>query len=152
TSSHAPSRRAPTPSRSTSPASPARSWSCRAAWRCATSATPTRRASTTTCSAPTPRRSSGSASSSRSIATTKIAEDSADQDHGQALYTHAGMPPGELVLHGVDQLAHEARREVDPRHDHAGHRVHLDLVVDARGGDRELVVRVADVLEVRVVA
>ena len=38
----------------------------------------------------------------------------------------------------------------DPRHDHAGDLLVLDLVVDAREGDRELVVGVADVGEVRV--
>ena len=37
------------------------------------------------------------------------------------------------------------------RDDHAGDLLLLDLVVDAREGDRELVVGVADVREVRVV-
>ena len=36
--------------------------------------------------------------------------------------------------------------------DHAGHLLGLDLVVDARESDRELVVGVADVREVRVYA
>ena len=62
----------------------------------------------------------------------------------------AGVPLGVVVLHRVDQLAHEARREVDAGDDDAGDLLVLDLVVDAREGDRELVVRVADVREVRV--
>ena len=43
-------------------------------------------------------------------------------------------------------------REVDPGDHHAGHLALLDLVVDAREGERELVVRVRHVGEVRVVA
>src|SRR5512132_195021 len=71
---------------------------------------------------------------------------------GQALDALAGAPLGVVVLHGVQQLAHEARREVDARDDDAGDLVVLDLVVDAREGERELVVRMADVREVRVLA
>ena len=70
---------------------------------------------------------------------------------GQVLDPLAGLPLGVVVLHGVDQLAHELRREVDARHDDAGDLLVLDLVVDTGERDRELVVRVADVGEVRVV-
>jgi len=56
------------------------------------------------------------------------------------------------VLHRVDQLAHEARREVHARHDNPRHLALVDLVVDPRERDRELVVRVRDVGEVGVVA
>src|SRR3954453_21419270 len=71
---------------------------------------------------------------------------------GQVLDPLAGLPLGEVVLHGVDQLAHELRRQVHARDDHAGHLLVLDLVVDPGEGDGELVVGVADVREVRVVA
>ena len=71
---------------------------------------------------------------------------------GQALDALARAPLGVVVLHGVEQLAHEARREVDAGHDDAGDLVVLDLVVDAREGERELVVGMADVGEVRVLA
>ena len=69
---------------------------------------------------------------------------------GQLPDALARRPLGVVVLHRVDQLAHEARREVDAGDDDARHLVVVDLVVDAREGDRELVVRVADVREVRV--
>src|SRR5207249_6555513 len=69
---------------------------------------------------------------------------------GQVLDALARAPLGVVVLHRVDQLAHEARREVDARDDHARHLLGLDLVIDAREGDRELVVGVAHVREVRV--
>ena len=69
---------------------------------------------------------------------------------GQALDALASLPAGVVVLERVDQLAHEARREADARDDDAGDLAGLDLVVDAREGDRELVVGVADVREVRV--
>ena len=69
---------------------------------------------------------------------------------GQVLDALAGPPLGVVVLHRVDQLAHEPRREVDAGDDHAGDLVVLHLVVDARERDRELVVGVADVREVRV--
>src|SRR6185503_16784436 len=60
------------------------------------------------------------------------------------------LPLRVVVAHRVDELLHEARREVHPGDDDAGHLVVLDLVVDAREGDRELVVGVADVGEVGV--
>src|SRR5829696_3480184 len=68
----------------------------------------------------------------------------------QALDALAGPPLAVVVLQGVDQLQ-QPRREVDPGDDHAGDLVVLDLVVDAGEGDAELVVRVRDVREVRVV-
>src|SRR4051794_27177480 len=72
-------------------------------------------------------------------------------DLGQALDALSGTPLAVVVLQGVDELPQQAGGEVDPRHDHAGHLVVLDLVVHAREGDAELVVRVRDVREVRVV-
>ena len=50
----------------------------------------------------------------------------------QALDALAGAPLGVVVLHGVDQLAHEARGEVDARHDDPGDLVVLHLVVHPR--------------------
>src|SRR5215210_2598547 len=73
-------------------------------------------------------------------------------DLGQALDPLAGAPFGVVVLERVDQLAQQPRREVDPRHDHPGDLVVLDLVVDPGERDAELVVRMGDVREVRVVA
>src|SRR5689334_6715290 len=61
-----------------------------------------------------------------------------------------GLPLRVVVAHRVDELLHEARREVHPRDDDAGDLLVLDLVVDPREGDRELVVGVADVGEVGV--
>src|SRR5262249_47749598 len=69
---------------------------------------------------------------------------------GQVLDALAGPPLRVVVLHRVDQLAHEARGEVHTGDDHARNLLGLDLVVDACEGDRELVVGVADVREVRV--
>src|SRR5207244_3942034 len=60
------------------------------------------------------------------------------------------LPLGVVVTHRIDQLLHEAGREVDPRHDDARHLLVLDLVVDPGEGDGELVVGVADVGEVGV--
>src|SRR5271167_3611369 len=71
---------------------------------------------------------------------------------GQVLDALAGAPLGVVVLHRVDQLAHEARREVDAGYDHAWNLLGLDLMVDPREGDGELVIGVADVREVRVYA
>src|SRR5271157_1154513 len=71
---------------------------------------------------------------------------------GQVLDALAGAPLGVVVLHRVDQLAHESRREVHARDDHARNLVGLDLVVYAGEGDGELVVGVADVGEVGVYA
>src|ERR1700722_739266 len=71
---------------------------------------------------------------------------------GQVLDALAGAPLRVVVLHRVDQLAHEARREVHARDDHARHLLGLDLMVDPGEGHRELVVGVADVREVRVYA
>ena len=68
----------------------------------------------------------------------------------QQLDALAGRPLRVVVLQRVDQLAHEERREVDAHDGDAGHLGVFDLVVDAREGDRELVVGVADVGEVRV--
>src|SRR4029450_12119204 len=53
------------------------------------------------------------------------------------------LRPG--ILHRVEQLLHEPRGHVHARHDDAGHVPFLDLVVDARERDRELVRREADV-------
>ena len=55
-----------------------------------------------------------------------------------------------VVLHGVDQLAHRLRRQRDAGDDDARDLVGLDLVVHAREGQRELVVRVRDRREVGV--
>ena len=71
---------------------------------------------------------------------------------GQVLDALAGLPLRVVVLHRVDQLPHELGAQVDPRDDDAGDLVVLDLVVDARERDRELVVGVADVREIRVYA
>ena len=54
------------------------------------------------------------------------------------------------VLHRVEQVAHELVRDVDARDDDSRHVALLDLVVDARERDRELVLREGDVREVRV--
>src|SRR5439155_18430081 len=62
----------------------------------------------------------------------------------------AGRPLRVGVLHRVEQLLHELRREVHAPDDDARDVPVLDLVVDAREGNRELVVREADVREVRV--
>src|SRR3954447_6603505 len=70
---------------------------------------------------------------------------------GQALDALSGPPLAVVVLQRVDEFPQQPRGEVDPRHHHAGHLVVLDLVVDAGEGDAELVVRVRDVREVRVV-
>ena len=43
----------------------------------------------------------------------------ASSNSGRSRMPSRVLPLGEVVLHGVDQLAHEARREVDPRDDHA---------------------------------
>src|SRR3954453_20189359 len=72
-------------------------------------------------------------------------------DLGQALDALSSTPLAVVVLQGVDELPQQAGGEVDPRHDHTGHLVVLDLVVDARERDAELVVRGRDVREVRVV-
>ncbi len=69
---------------------------------------------------------------------------------GQVLDPLGRLPLREVVLHRVDQLTHEAGRHAHARDDDPGDLFLLDLVVDAREGDRELVVRVADVGEVRV--
>jgi STE24 endopeptidase len=58
------------------------------------------------------------------------------------------LRPG--VGHGVHQLAHEALRHVHPGDDRSGDVPLVHLVLDAREGDRELVVGEADVGEVRV--
>src|SRR5205823_7573846 len=54
------------------------------------------------------------------------------------------------TLFRSQQLAHEPVRHVHARDDHPRHVALLDLVVDARERERELVVREADVGEVRV--
>src|SRR5437588_7223229 len=69
---------------------------------------------------------------------------------GQVLDALLRLPLGVVVTHRIDQLLHEAGREVDPRHDDARHLLVLDLVVDPGEGDGELVVGVADVGEVGV--
>jgi STE24 endopeptidase len=69
---------------------------------------------------------------------------------GQVLDALRGAPLGPVVLHRVDQLAHELGRQVEPGDDDAGHLALLDLVVHAGERDAELVVRVRDVGEVRV--
>src|SRR5215210_2515426 len=72
-------------------------------------------------------------------------------DLRQALDALAGPPLAVVVLEGVDELPQQARGEVHARHHHARDLVVLDLVVDAGERDAELVVRVRDVREVRVV-
>jgi len=47
-----------------------------------------------------------------------------------------------LFLHRIDQLAHEARERLDAGHDHAWNLLGLDLMVDSREGDGELVIGV----------
>src|ERR1700704_4826920 len=47
---------------------------------------------------------------------------------GQVLDPLPGLPLGEVVLHRVDQLAHELRREVHAGGDDAGDLLLLDLV------------------------
>ena len=69
---------------------------------------------------------------------------------GRFLIRLLGLPLGPVVLHRVDQLAHEARREADAGDHHAGDLLALHLVIHAGERDRELVVRVRDVREVRV--
>src|SRR5215208_3134286 len=69
----------------------------------------------------------------------------------QALDALAGSPLAVVVLQRIDQLAHEAGREVDAGDHDARDLLLLDLVVDAGEGDAELVVGVRDVREVRVV-
>src|SRR3954447_17181729 len=54
------------------------------------------------------------------------------------------------IFHRVEQLAHEAVRHVHARDDHARNVALLDLVIDAREREGELVVGKADVREVRV--
>src|SRR3954453_11399484 len=63
---------------------------------------------------------------------------------GQVLDALARLPLGVVVLHRVDELAHELRRQVDAGDDDAGDLLVLDLVVDAGERDGELVLRVAD--------
>src|SRR3954452_14214457 len=70
---------------------------------------------------------------------------------GQALDALSGPPLAVVVLQRVDQLPQQPGGEVDPRDHHARDLVVLDLVVHAGEGDAELVVRVRDVREVRVV-
>jgi hypothetical protein len=53
---------------------------------------------------------------------------------GKALYRLARLPLGEVVLHRLDQLAHERRREVQACHRDARDLGILDLVVDPAGG------------------
>src|SRR5919201_2351387 len=55
-----------------------------------------------------------------------------------------------VVLERVYELPHELRRGAHAGYDHAGDLIVVDLVVEPREGDRELVVRVADIREVRV--
>src|SRR3954452_19785670 len=70
---------------------------------------------------------------------------------GQALDALSGPPLAVVVLQRVDQLPQQPGGQVDPRDHHARDLVVLDLVVHAGEGDAELVVRVRDVREVRVV-
>ena len=71
-----------------------------------------------------------------------------------ALRAGPGSRDGRVLRPGVrervEQLLRELRRHVHPRHDDAGQVALLRLVVDARERERELVVREADVGEVRV--
>ena len=93
------------------------------------------------CSARTRRRWSGSA---RRWPSSALAPGgSRRRSLGEVLDPLLGLPLGLVVLHRVDQLAHEPRRHADARDDHAGDLLVLDLVVHARERDRELVVRVA---------
>src|SRR3954447_2012633 len=71
---------------------------------------------------------------------------------GQVADALGGLVLRPRVLQGRDQLLDEARRRVDPGDDRPRHVALLDLVLDARKGERELVAREADVREVRVCA
>ena len=95
------------------------------------------------CSARTRRRWSGSARRWPSRIRRRL-------ELREVLDVALGLPLGPVVLHRVDQLAHEARRDADARDHHAGDLLALHLVIHARERDRELVVRVRDVREVRV--
>ena len=64
----------------------------------------------------------------------------------------AGLPFRPGVLHRVDQLAHELVRDVHARDEHAGDLAALCLVLDPEEVERELVLREADVPEVRIAA
>ena len=89
------------------------------------------------CSARTRRRSSGSAWRGASSPRTRPGSPLAGgPDLGEVLDPLGRAPLGPVVLHRVDQLAEEARREVHARDDDAGHLALLDLVVDARERDR----------------
>ncbi len=70
---------------------------------------------------------------------------------GQLADSLSRGPLLEVVLHGVEQLAHEPWREIHPGHDHTGDLLLVDLVVDPGERDGELVVGVRDVREVGVV-
>src|SRR5690349_18056993 len=57
---------------------------------------------------------------------------------GQVLDALAGAPLGVVVLHRLDQLLHEAGRQVDAGDHHARYLLLLDLVVDPGEVDGEL--------------
>ena len=135
-----------TRSRSSSRTSRRRSSASSAGSRSRTSPTRTRRRWRSSCSAPTPRRWSGSAWRGASSG----GPAGAAALSGRFLMPSRGAPLGPVVLHGVDQLAHERGERFTRDDDDAGHLAVLDLVVDARERDRELVVGVRDVREVRV--
>ena len=82
--------------------------------RSRTSPIPTRRGCCASCSARTRRPSSGSASGAPSRpASRRLADVAAALELGQVLDVLARLPAAPVVLGGVEQLAHEARREVD---------------------------------------
>src|SRR3954449_3393038 len=153
-----------TPTRWRRPATTGPSSTSSAASRSRTSATRTHRAGSTASSART--RAPFSASASRSRRRLRLGDaheppaPPAKQarppgllvDLREVLDALPRAPFGVVVGHGVDELLHELRREVQARDDDTGDLVLLDLVVDAGERDRELVVGVADVREVRVVA
>src|SRR5919201_1435869 len=69
---------------------------------------------------------------------------------GEVAHAFLVLPLRVRVLHRREQLRVEALRHVHTRHDDTGDLTLLDLVVDAREGDRELVLREGDVREVRI--
>lgn len=71
---------------------------------------------------------------------------------GQLADPFARGPLLVIVLHGVQELAHESRGQIHPTDDDARDLLVLNLMIDSGERDRELVVGVRDVREVGVVA
>ena len=77
------------------------------------------RAAARRCSGPTRRRSSASGYGEAPSGQRSRPRRRAVAELGQVLDALGRLPLREVVLHGVDQLAHEARRQVDARDDDA---------------------------------